>query len=99
MWMFVWRVRWLIIRTGEPGFIVKMISCMHLTGPGSWADKCKNLSHMDTSTKIGRIIPQGPLISKITRANKIFRRFPKWRPFWKMAAIFIQTRVLPQKYV
>jgi len=29
--------------------------------------------------------------------HKIFQHFPKRRPFWKMTAIFVQTRVLTQK--
>jgi len=36
---------------------------------------------------------------KNSAADENFRHFPKWRPFWKMAAIFVQARVLPQKYV
>jgi len=30
---------------------------LHVCMSYSWADKCKNLSHVDTSIKIGRIIP------------------------------------------
>ena len=70
-------------------------------GSGVWGTPANynGCSVLDTSMKIFQDYPLGARISKITRANKIFRHFPKWRPFWKMAAIFVQTRVLPQKYV
>ena len=43
--------------------------------------------------------PLGAPDFKNHAGQQIFRHFPKWRPFWKMAAIFVQTRVLPEQYV